>query len=127
MAEHMIRLRGGWELVEPRKTDASRRITLPASDLFETPARVVLSRSFQRPRLDPLRETLWLRLEAVPGLTSIALNGREVGRGPFEDPVILLAVEDLEPRNLLVIEVEPPGAEEEMDWGSIALMVRQSE
>ena len=79
MSEHRIRLRGGWLLRETTPRDATpRRITLPLAGFDANAGKIILFRSFQRPPLDPGRESLWLRLDDVPGLLSVSLNNRRI-------------------------------------------------
>src|SRR5205823_3450154 len=87
MPEHWIRLRGGWEWHVPGAGQEPRRVTLPLAGF---PGGALLVRSFQKPPLDLRRETLWLRLDAVPGLVLVALNGRELVRDPSRTSGLLL-------------------------------------
>ncbi|MEJ7638641.1 MAG: hypothetical protein WKF75_11860 [Singulisphaera sp.] len=77
MPEHLIRLRGGW-LWGDREggADTARRVSLPLEAPPRGTTRVVLTRQFGRPPLDPGRERLALRLEGVVGLVEMRLNGR---------------------------------------------------
>jgi hypothetical protein len=135
MPEHWIRLRGGWEWWPAGLDDASaerRRLTLPCIWPSGIPASIRLVRSFQRPRFDPARESLSLRLDHVAGLVEARLNDRLI-LGPHEsDESIWIPLgDDLPPRNRLTFEVEthliptiktgPPPAIEL--WGEIALIL----
>jgi hypothetical protein len=127
MAEHLIRLRRGWERLEPEGGAARGWVTLPLSGFPGGVSRLRLARSFQTPPLDPLHETLWLRLDAVPGLVSVALNDREIARGPFpSSPLLLPLVGNLVARNRLILEVEPPPFGDS-PWGDVALVISESE
>jgi hypothetical protein len=122
MCDHLIRLRGGWVCQEPGGGSA-RRLTLPVTWTSGLTGRVRLLRSFQRPPFDPARESLALRLESIPGLVVVRLNGREHAR-PTESPGALwLSLDDpLPSRNLLELEVEP-SADSAEPWGVIALVI----
>ena len=74
MPEHLIRLRGSWQI----EGDPPRRIDLPTTWPAGLEGRLTLSRRFNRPRFDPSAESLALRLDAVPGLRSALLNGKEL-------------------------------------------------
>lgn len=133
MTEHLIRLRGGWEPGGPSANDLKRPFRLPLRDFPEGPAadaRIV--RRFQTPRLEPASDTLWLRLDAVPGLISVVLNDREIARRPFpEGPLLIPLGEDLPARNrlILVVEVLPPDRAPPPDflWGDVALVIRRTD
>ena len=129
MSEHLIRLRGGWERLEPGERSPATRVTLPLLGFPEGPGRVRLSRWFQAPRLEPGRETLWLRLDAVAGLIAVVLNDSEIAHGPFPtSPVLVRLSENLSTRNRIVLEVESPQqrdpAPADFRWGEVALVVR---
>ena len=116
MPEHLIRLRGAWDWTAP---DGPRRVDLPATWPAGLAGPLVLARRFQRPRIDPDREALALRLEAVPGLLRVRLNGVEIG-GPAAGEIPL---GDLPARNLLELEADPAGLGAG-PWGAIALVIR---
>ncbi len=130
MPEHLIRLRGGWEWADlDDRESRPTRITLPAHLHLSESRRLRLTRRFGRPPMDILTETLWLRLERVPGLKSIAINGAPVplerlGASPLE-----VALRELADRNLVELDVNLPASETaghaiEPRWGEIALVVR---
>ncbi len=127
MAEHLIRLRAGWEgrvgLGEPQRVDLP---TCWPEDLREP---VRLARRFGSPRVDPGCESLVLRLEQVAGLQRVWLNGQRLS-GSTREPARLeipLPV-PLPPRNLLELEAEPyTGVSEDEVWGTIALVIRTHE
>ncbi len=132
MTDHRIRLRRGWELLDPGQTPAPGSLTLPLTEFPDWPATPHrLGRWFNTPPLDPTRETLWLQLAAVRGLRSIRLNDHEVAMSPFsEEPLLVPLGEHLQNRNQLVLDVDldsatrpPPG----FFWGDIALLIRQRE
>jgi hypothetical protein len=134
MPEHLIRLRGGWQRLDPHDdgggrpdvTETGTRLDLPWTWPGETAGPVRLVRSFGPPPFDPRRETLSLRLARVEGLRSARLNGREIARGSpgtveFEIPLS----GPLPRRNLLVLDLDPPGpGPARQDWGAIALVIR---
>jgi hypothetical protein len=132
MAEHLIRLRGGWEWTDlEAPLSPPGRMTLPATRPWGRARRVRLCRRFGRPPIDTRTETLCLRLDKVPGLKSIAINDTLIavaaGRlGPLE-----ICLADSPERNLLVLELSPPAAESpgqeaNLPWGEIALVVRSA-
>jgi hypothetical protein len=130
MSEHMIRFRGGWEWHDLEEGAAApRRVTLPLTWPPDRRSLVRLVRSFHAPRLELGRETLALQMEAVEGLKSVWLNGREIARPiPGTSKLNLLLDVPLPARNLLVLEVEPslPSELHQADslWGTIALVIR---
>jgi hypothetical protein len=128
MQEHIIRFRGGWEWREsPSGTTpgAPRRVTLPLTWPVDVCGPVRLVRPFQSPRIDPLVESLGLRLDDVPGLRSISLNERELIRpDPQATSLWLPLPSDLPPRNHLTLDVEPADSgTQSMPWGTISLVV----
>lgn len=130
MAEHLIRLRGGWlwqELDSPATCPI--QTTLPAYFDSRDGVRVRLSRRFGRPSLDHQTETLWLRLQNVPGLVSIMINGSPIPLHQDDTQPLEIAMKDLPDRNLLVLEMSNPEADAARQaaahaWGEIALVVR---
>jgi hypothetical protein len=133
MSEHRIRLRGGWLLLEPTSRDATRRrITLPLGGFAANAGKIILFRSFQRPPLDPGRESLWLRLDDVPGLLSVALNDRRIALVPNGVSNLLVPLgDDLPARNQLQLDVDPlagrHASKPDAPWGEVALVIVQSE
>jgi hypothetical protein len=131
MPEHLIRLRGGWLWLDPQAgpdpPGSGRRVTLPLTwpSLADPPGRVRLVRSFGPPPFDPARERLALRLERVGGLASAQLNGREIARpAPGTTALEIPLTGPLPRRNLLVLDVDPPGAGPTAGpWGVVALVI----
>ena len=118
MPEHVIRLRGGWERVDPLGRAEGPRVTLP---LPRPGGPVRLARSFQAPRVDPAREAVWLRVADAPGLRSVRLNGRDLGPADgLEAARAYRLPADLPARNRLELAAEPASD----GWGSIALVIR---
>jgi hypothetical protein len=127
--EHRIRLRGGWEW-RPAVSSGSEqtRLTLPVRWGLRDPRRVILTRRFGRPRLEPGSRVL-LQMDQVEGVVGLSLNGDsifpvlpEITRYEIELPV-------LAERNVLVLEIEVPEPAGEItgagaEWGLIALVVR---
>lgn len=130
MPEHWIRLRGGWEWqTGAADVDAAikRPVTLPIEWPLGQADPVRLLRRFGCPPIDPLRESLTLRLEKVPGLLAVQLNGRTL-EGPLGETLTYrLAPELIGPllaKNLLILEVDPARATRPGEtWGQIALIV----
>lgn len=128
MPDYQIRLRGGWE--SPGFDGGPRvgRVTLPLPGPPVGPGRIQFARSFQSPPLDRAAESLWLRLQTVPGLVAVHLNGRELSRAPFVEGTLLLALDEAVPgRNRLVLDVEPPARlpDPGSPWGEVALVIRR--
>jgi hypothetical protein len=131
MAEHLIRLRGGWEWTDlDAPLSPPGRIILPATRPWGRARRIRLCRRFGRPPIDARTETLFLRLDKVSGLESITINDALIAAprtaGPFELPLA-----DSPERNVLILELslpaaESPGQEADSVWGEIALVVRSA-
>jgi hypothetical protein len=130
LTEHQIRLRGGWELREDSE-GPPRRLTLPFTHVPGFARPLQLYRSFQAPSLDPGREQLWLRVESVPGLLEIQLNGRKLPRPDAGAPVEIVRLDKgpdpaLAVRNELMFRVDVALVPPEEPWGSVALVIRSS-
>jgi len=122
MAEHLIRLRGAWQ----REGASPGRIDLPTTWPAHLESPLILSRRFRRPRIDPAAESLLLRLEAVPGLRVVRLNGRDIARpAPGASSLELVPDGPLPESNQLVLEIDPTAAGQG-PWGTIALVIRPS-
>ncbi len=126
MSEHLIRLRGGWEVIDPGAGDGpSRRLELPLRGSPDPGRYVRLIRRFGRPPIAAPRQSVWLRIARAPGLTGIKLNGSMIpleGKGsqPEEIPM-----QGLRPRNELEIEV-PPLAQGHPEWGEFTIVIRDA-
>lgn len=123
MSEHWIRLRGAWERYDLAAVPAvAQRVTLPLQRL-DAPIRLV--RRFNTPPLDPGCESLVLRLEHVPGLVAVRLNGAAYDGPLASDLTIPLdSFGPLAARYELVLEVDPPDVHHANEsWGQIALVV----
>jgi hypothetical protein len=132
--DHLIRLRGAWELIE---ADAAAevsgalpvRLSLPFSWPAVSSRRVRLVRKFGRPAHDPAYESLLLTLNCVPGLRGVWLNGLRL-TVPDPNPGRLeIPIDRLPERNELVLDVEPPHPPGDSSppprWGEIALVIRR--
>ncbi len=131
MAEHRIRLRGGWECLyrqgdEEGSPEVSRRIDLPAESISDWPAQIRLTRQFGRPPVDLQIEEVFLELKNVPGLRRARLNGLEIDLSSCGNDACTLAFGDpLLPRNGLLLEVQIDSAiASTTGWGEIALVIR---
>jgi hypothetical protein len=138
VAEHLIRLRGGWEWLGPGSDAApdaagtSRRVALPI--VWPAPpavgAVVRLSRAFATPPHDRCLETVVLRLAEVPGLISARLNdGAPARPGPDACDLEMPLDPERTGRNLLVLELDPRAARGQTGaapraWGVVALVIR---
>jgi hypothetical protein len=128
LAEHFIRLRGGWECCAmDAPNQVARRLTLPTVWSEGEAPRLRLTRRFGRPPLDRGCQALSLRLERVPGILSLELNGRSVVSLSPETSSYRIELDDLPARNVLLIEFERHGrcrgSTPESDWGEIALVI----
>ena len=129
MTDHRIRLRRGWELLNPGDSSAPRILALPLTEFPEWPApRQRLGRWFNAPPYDPIRETLWLQLTAVTGLLSIRVNDREIAASPFpEEPFTFSLADRLQNRNQLILDVDLAATGRPVSnffWGDIALLIQ---
>ena len=135
MPEHLIRLRGAWLALDPHDGDAGdgsagaddqgRRINLPITWPAGTHDPVRLVRSFGPPPFDPDHESLILRLEAIDGLESARLNGREIARpSPGTTRLDIPLTGPLPRRNVLILDLTPPVPRQgPAPWGAIALVI----
>ena len=125
MAEHWIRLRGGWEyspLEDDRPVGPARRLALPIVWPADAPTAIQLARRFQRPPLNPYSETLWLRMDEVPGLLGVYLNGDKIAEAIQGETSLLVKLDDLPGRNRLILDLRRVDGGE---WGSIALVIQE--
>lgn len=126
MPEHLIRLRGGWEAWDlSRPASEPSRASLPLAGPVAASRNLKLVRRFGRPPLETPAQRIAIRLDHVPGLVSLRLNGKELQPlspvdGPWEVPA-----EDLLARNELELQVELPDPLPG-PWGDIALVIRES-
>lgn len=125
MAEHIIRLRAGWDwraAADP--AGPPRPVALPTSWPDEWAGRIRLTRRFGRPasRL-AAPDRVFLVLEHVPGLARLDLNGAAIRVDPAERRHEI-PLEALAPRNELRLEADPPDAAGRAVWGEIALVFR---
>ena len=129
MNEHRIRLRGGWELrpVFPAESEPER-LTLPVRWEPRDRRRMVLTRRFGRPPLEP-GSRVFLQMDQVEGLVSLSFNGDSIFPVLPETTRYEIELPPLAARNILVLEIElndpageTTGAGDE--WGQIALLVR---
>jgi len=128
--EHSIRLRGGWECrTASSSLTESERCTLPIRWTDEAAGLVTLTRRFGRPRYDLAREALWLRLDQVPGMQSLQLNGRPLGRISPTASQYDMPLSGLLEKNRVDIELDIAlaarrSASTGADWGLISLVIR---
>jgi hypothetical protein len=129
MPEHGIRLRGAWEWQAiARDAGFTRRVTLPIEWPEGQVGPVRLIRRFNGPPIDPSRETVFLRLEKVPGLLAIRLNNGTYD-GPLDETLSLdlSCFGPLAAKNVLTLEVDPTRAARAGEaWGHVALVVASS-
>lgn len=132
MPDHLIRLRRGWQLLDDESPGACARwVSLPTRWSSEPGRPRRLARRFGQPRLASPGETLWLRLDRVPGLGPISFNGLLLAYHRGEEGLIEIPLPEAGDRNELIVEVslpeaDSPDAEGLAEWGDIALVVRQS-
>ncbi|HWE38305.1 MAG TPA: hypothetical protein VG406_17165 [Isosphaeraceae bacterium] len=124
MPGHLIRLRGAWERRDPAVPDAvPARVVLPLDrPLADAPFR--LERRFGLPRPGP-GESVRLRLEEVPGLVAVALNGQPLAQpAPGTTALTLEPGPALQRRNVLALDVDPSRwASPPETWGRVALEI----
>lgn len=133
MTEHRIRLRGGWECRAAGSPEIdAKRLSLPVRWAHDEPRRLILTRRFGRPALDPLRQVLLLQMDQVQGILSLLLNGQRVALTSAEFTNYEIELPNLPERNLLTVELDasacgsrPGGADRE--WGMISLVIRTSD
>jgi hypothetical protein len=134
--DHLIRLRGGWELIdaasatEAEAPDVPSRLTLPVVWPDDSVRQVRLVRKFGRPAHDPAHESLLLALDRVPGLRGIRLNGLRLTIPDRTGGRLEIPFDRLSERNVLVLDVEPPphppgDPSPPQPWGEIALVIRR--
>jgi hypothetical protein len=124
-SEHLIRLRGGWELHDPgASTSGWSSLTLPiAWEPRSGSRRLRLVRKFGRPSASRVR----LVLEAVEGLYAITLNGEPLAFDAASPARIVVENPPLLDRNVLALDVafEGPSDEPTTPWGNVALAVSE--
>jgi hypothetical protein len=130
---HAIRLRGGWEHHSPAEgIFLSKRFSLPIRWMNGRAGLLILTRRFGRPPYDSACEALWLRMDQVPGVRSLHLNGQPLAQISPERSRYDIPLPELLERNQLEIEVDveeaalrsaPCGG----DWGVISLVVRSTD
>lgn len=130
MPSHTIRLRGPWMLSLLDSTTPSRRsFPLPTWEPWPTAAGLVLSRSFQRPPIEPGREQVALALRQVDGLGTVTLNAVPLPvpaecdtTAGFELDVTAYLIPGT---NRLALEVDPHRSSGiVVPWGEVALVIR---
>lgn len=126
MSEHPIRLRGPWE-VHSLGDRPPFRIRLPVDSLPGSTDFRVLVRHFGRPARLAAEDPVRLRLEQVPGVVLVSLNGEELGRREADEsgPIELPVNRPLQSRNVLELTVAPGPdrtAGNGQPWGSVVLV-----
>jgi hypothetical protein len=130
MSEHQIRLRGGWECrAIGAPESAAQRLSLPTRWPGDCPRRLCLVRRFGRPPSAAQGQSLSLKLDQVPGIHCLLLNGQPLahsspGRSSYEIPL-----DHVFARNVLVLDIETPlrvhdPASLAPEWGFVALLIR---
>ena len=125
---HVIRLRGPWEyepLARAMQIDTAewrlQAIDLPPAGRVSVPAdwgatlgpdfigRVRYVRRFGQPTGLSAFEQIWLAVDGVDAFASVSLNGQALGEVSGPEWNARFNVTDyLEPRNILVLEIEKP-------------------
>ena len=132
MNEHRIRLRGGWGLrpaIAPQSDQV--RLALPIRWGLRSTGRVILTRRFGRPPLEPGDRVL-LQMDQVQGVVALSLNGQSIFPVLPEITRYEIELPALAEKNVLVLELEMPEPVGKIDspgdeWGMIALVVRPRE
>jgi hypothetical protein len=125
MSEHWIRLRGGWRADRDAAAGPPGWLALPLAQPPWPDPPATLSRHFQAPPIDPVRERVTLVIDATPGLAAVRLNGRDLGPPDAMGTLRVDLPADLPTRNLLELEPArdpPPG--HAGAWGRVALVIR---
>jgi hypothetical protein len=126
--EHRIRLRGGWESRPAISSESElKRLTLPVRWGLRDPRRMILTRRFGRPRLEPGSRVL-LQMEQVEGVVGLSLNGESIFPVLPETTRYEIELPALAERNVLVLEIDRREPASEItgaagEWGEIALIV----
>jgi hypothetical protein len=129
-SEHQIRLRGGWEWHgSDAGSETFRRIALPTAWPVGLSGPIRLVRRFGCPSTDPEHEYVVLRLEDVPGLSSVWLNDQLLGQLAADiDRMEFVLSEPLRPHNELKLSIDPIKcaalAASQRPWGNVALAIR---
>ena len=128
MTEHRIRLRGGWECIPIDSTaSAAYRLALPTRWKPEGPSRLRLIRRFNQPRTEAGTEVV-LRMEQVPGIRLLQLNGQPTPLGSPDRSEFEIALDSSAARHQLILEIEPPTPDDSVtgapEWGVVALVIR---
>jgi hypothetical protein len=127
--EHLIRLRGGWELHDPAAADPGpTRLTLPTVwDARHASRPLRLVRKFRGPKVGNAR--IDLAIEAVHGLRAMSLNGEPLGFDVSATGPRAVALPPLRERNELelVLELAVENAGDGPPWGRIALVIHEHE
>jgi hypothetical protein len=130
--EHRIRLRGGWG-IRPAISPESDQVwlTLPVRWGVRNPGRMILTRRFGRPPLEPGSRVL-LQMNQVQGVVALTLNGQFIFPVVPEITHYEIELPPLAEKNVLVLELEvrqPTGGITGSgdEWGMIALVVRSAE
>ena len=125
MSRHEIKLRAGWEILDPAPSTGAPRIALPVITWpVDLPPKIKLLRSFGKPAIEADTTRLFLAIHQVPGLTQISLNDQELAliqrSNEMELPI------QLERRNRLVFEVDLDVARArapENGWGWVSIVI----
>jgi hypothetical protein len=106
------------------------RLSLPTRWRGDQPARLRLLRRFGRPRHEPAREELFLKLDEIRGTCAIVLNGISLAATSPERSHYEIPLDNLRERNVLILEVNlhefwhgSPASD--LEWGTICLVIRE--
>ena len=121
---HIIRLRGGWRMLEP---GPGKIVKLPLESLDELRdyVKVSMQRAFQRPVSDQAKLVVELCWQNAAGIKLMTLNPDLRIQNPSTEGRIRLS--ENECRYLLTIEYDPAGIEQKMPWGDFWLEVAESD
>ncbi|MGO9468849.1 MAG: hypothetical protein ACLQIB_42925 [Isosphaeraceae bacterium] len=131
--EHSIRLRGGWECRPAAPAESPpKRLVLPTRWTSDQTGLVTLTRRFGRPPLDAAREALFLRLDQVPGIRSLHVNGQPLAPISPASSQYEFPLAGLLDRNQIDVEVDIAAAGARsaapgLDWGLISLVIGTAE
>lgn len=136
MPEHLIRLRGPWQLWDSvDRPEGPSRIVLPIDSLPSSSGPIRLQRHFGRPARSAESVSCRLRCRDVPGLRSIRLNDELLAEPSPADLGPTASIEvpipgSLLQRNILELVVDPGQARSfpsTSPWGSVCLVFNPDE
>lgn len=128
MSEHAIRLRAGWEALDLDDAAAEPfRLNLPVdwrayeARFGRIPTRIQLSRRFGRPLAGAPNYRAIVHLDTAEGVVALAFNGVTIPWTTDGPGRLRAELPALQPRNLLMVEIEPTGPTPTA-WGDASIV-----